>query len=138
MTLTPLLEASPAIQIHVATALAAFGLGLVQFLTRKGTPNHRVLGYLWVSLMAVTSAVSFGIQTINQWNGFSLIHLLSIFTLVMLIRGIVAVRRGNIRKHQLIMATTFVGALVIAGGFTLVPGRIMHKVVFGPAIASAD
>ena len=30
------------------------------------------------------------------------------------------------------MISIFVGALVIAGLFTLVPGRIMHAVVFGP------
>jgi uncharacterized membrane protein len=30
------------------------------------------------------------------------------------------------------MVATFTGALVIAGLFTLLPGRIMHTVVFGP------
>jgi len=29
------------------------------------------------------------------------------------------------------MITIFVGALVVAGLFTLMPGRIMHAVVFG-------
>jgi uncharacterized membrane protein len=29
------------------------------------------------------------------------------------------------------MIYLFLGALVIAGLFTLVPGRVMHKVVFG-------
>jgi uncharacterized membrane protein len=30
------------------------------------------------------------------------------------------------------MIAIFVGALVVAGLFTLMPGRIMHAVVFGP------
>jgi uncharacterized membrane protein len=30
------------------------------------------------------------------------------------------------------MISIFTGALVIAGLFTLLPGRIMHAVVFGP------
>jgi uncharacterized membrane protein len=30
------------------------------------------------------------------------------------------------------MVSIFVGALMIAGLFTLVPGRIIHAVVFGP------
>jgi uncharacterized membrane protein len=30
------------------------------------------------------------------------------------------------------MGMLFTGALVVAGGFTLLPGRIMHAVVFGP------
>jgi len=30
------------------------------------------------------------------------------------------------------MLGLFAGALVVAGTFTLLPGRIMHSVVFGP------
>ena len=30
------------------------------------------------------------------------------------------------------MTMMFTGALVIAGLFTLLPGRVMHAVVFGP------
>jgi uncharacterized membrane protein len=30
------------------------------------------------------------------------------------------------------MIAIFAGALVVAGLFTLMPGRIMHAVVFGP------
>jgi uncharacterized membrane protein len=30
------------------------------------------------------------------------------------------------------MVGLFVGALLIAGAFTLLPGRIMHAVAFGP------
>ncbi|WP_164935607.1 hypothetical protein [Bradyrhizobium guangzhouense] len=33
--------------------------------------------------------------------------------------------------HRRIMVPMFVGALVVAGLFTLPPGRIMHDVVFG-------
>jgi uncharacterized membrane protein len=34
--------------------------------------------------------------------------------------------------HRRIMIMVFAGALVIAGLFTLLPGRIMHAVIFGP------
>ena len=37
MTLAPLLNASPAIQLHAFAAMAAFALGLVQFAAPKGT-----------------------------------------------------------------------------------------------------
>jgi uncharacterized membrane protein len=30
------------------------------------------------------------------------------------------------------MTLMFIGALVIAGAFTFMPGRIMHQVAFGP------
>ena len=42
-----------------------------------------------------------------------------------------AARRGNIAAHRRIMQGIFVGGLVIAGGFTFMPGRIMHSVLFG-------
>jgi uncharacterized membrane protein len=41
-------------------------------------------------------------------------------------------RRHDVTGHRLTMIFTFSGALVIAGLFTLLPGRIMHAVVFGP------
>jgi uncharacterized membrane protein len=96
---------------------------------------HRLVGYLWVILMALTAAIFFTIHTINQWNGFSLIHLLSIFTLIMLVAGVSAARRGDSARHKRVMALTFIGALVIAGGFTFAPGRIMHAVAFGGPVS---
>lgn len=40
-------------------------------------------------------------------------------------------RRGRIGSHRRAMLSLFFGALVIAGGFTLLPTRIMGRVVFG-------
>lgn len=37
----------------------------------------------------------------------------------------------DIRAHRWTMISIFTGALVIAGLFTFVPGRIMHAVLFG-------
>ena len=63
---------------------------------------------------------------------FSAIHLLSIFTLVMLPLGVMHARRHRVAQHRGAMIGIFVGALVIAGLFTLLPGRVMHVVVLGP------
>jgi uncharacterized membrane protein len=49
----------------------------------------------------------------------------------MLVVGVVAARRHRVRAHAITMISIFAGALVIAGAFTLVPGRVMHTVVFG-------
>ena len=38
----------------------------------------------------------------------------------------------DVRRHQRAMIGLFAGALVIAGVFTFLPGRIMHAVLFGP------
>jgi uncharacterized membrane protein len=131
MTLEPLLTASPAIQLHALVAISAFGLGLMQLARRKGDGPHRLAGYVWVGLMLVIAASSFWIHEINQWRGFSLIHLLSIWVLGYTPFAVMMARRGNITAHKRGMIGLFAGALIIAGLFTFVPGRIMHAVLFG-------
>ena len=131
MSLAPLLDAAPQIPLHAFAAMAAFVLGLVQFAAPKGTLPHRTVGWIWVALMAVVAASSFWIHQIRLFGPFSPIHLLSIFTLVMLPLGVWRAHRHDVNGHRKTMVLTFIGALVIAGLFTLLPGRIMHAVVFG-------
>ncbi len=131
MSLAPLLNASPAIQLHAFAAMAAFVIGAVQLTRRKGDNPHRVAGYLWIGLMLIVAASSFWIHEINQWRGFSLIHLLSIWVLVITPIAVWNARRGNISAHKTSMISLFLGALVIAGLFTFLPGRIMNAVMFG-------
>ncbi len=130
LTLAPLLAASPAIQIHVLVAAGAFALGAGQLLLTKGTPLHRRLGWVWVVLMALVAGSSFFIHQLRMWGGWSPIHLLSLATLAGLWRATVAVRRGDVRTHARIMVALFLFALVGAGAFTLLPGRLLHVVVF--------
>jgi uncharacterized membrane protein len=132
MTLAPLLEATLAIQVHAFAAMTAFVLGIVQLAAPKGTLPHRTLGWVWVTLMLVVSVSAFFIHQIRLWGEWSPIHLLAIFTLIMLPLGVYAAHRHNVAGHRGAMIGIFVGALVIAGLFTLAPGRIMHAVVFGP------
>ena len=131
MSLAPLLDAAPAIPVHAFAAMAAFALGIVQFAAPKGTLPHRTVGWIWVVLMATVAASSFWIHKVRLLGPWSPIHLLSIFTLIMLPIAVWRARRHRVADHRRIMTLTFVGALVIAGLFTLLPGRIMHAVVFG-------
>ena len=131
MSLAPLLDAAPAIPVHAFAAMAAFALGLVQFAAPKGTLPHRTIGWIWVGLMAIVAASSLWIHEIRLFGPWSPIHLLSIFTLIMLPIAVWRARRHRVADHRRIMTMTLVGALVIAGLFTLLPGRIMHAVVFG-------
>jgi uncharacterized membrane protein len=132
MSFTPLLEASGTIPLHAFAAMAAFALGIVQFAAPKGTLPHRTVGWIWVGLMAVVAASSFWIHEIRLLGPWSPIHLLSIFTLIVLPIAVWRARRHRVADHRRIMILIFVGALVIAGLFTFVPGRIMHAVFFGP------
>src|SRR3990170_4859997 len=131
MNLAPLTNAPIPIQLHAYAALAAFALGIVQLAAPKGTIPHRALGYLWVSLMLGVAVSAFWIHEIRLWGPWSPIHLLAIYTLAMLPIGLYFARGHNVRGHQRTMLGLFFGALIIAGAFTLLPGRIMHKVVFG-------
>jgi uncharacterized membrane protein len=130
MTLEPLLSASPVIIVHAFAAMGAFVVGLVQFVGPKGTTIHRTLGWMWVLAMVTIAASSFWINGIKQVGNYSWIHGLSIFVLVMLPLGVLAARRHRVSAHRKTMIGLFAGALVIAGLFTLMPGRIMHQVVF--------
>jgi uncharacterized membrane protein len=132
MTLAPLLDAAQPIPLHAFAAMAAFVLGIVQFAAPKGTLPHRTVGWIWVGLMAVVAISSFWIQEIRLWGPWSPIHLLSIFTPIMLVLAVWYARRHNVRGHKITMISIFCGALVIAGIFTFVPGRVMHAVALGP------
>ncbi|MGO9947284.1 MAG: DUF2306 domain-containing protein [Steroidobacteraceae bacterium] len=131
MSLAPLLQAGFAIQLHAFAAMTAFALGIVQLTAPKGTIPHRTIGWIWVTLMVGVSISAFFIHRIRLWGPWSPIHLLAIFTLVMSPIAVLRARRHQVAQHRLAMIFIFFGALVIAGLFTLVPGRIMHAVVFG-------
>ncbi len=131
MSLAPLLNASPVIQVHAFAAMGAFALGAVQLAAPKGTIPHRTLGWIWVVLMLTVAVSSFWIHDIRMFGPFSAIHLLSILTLVMLPLAVLAARRHRVVAHRKGMISIFLGALVIAGLFTFMPGRIMYQVAFG-------
>jgi uncharacterized membrane protein len=131
MSFAPLLEAAPAIPLHAFAAMIAFALGVVQFAAPKGTLPHRTLGWIWVGLISAVAISSFWIHQIRLVGPWSPIHLLSIFTLVTLPMGVWMAHRHRVADHRRIMILIFTGALVIAGLFTLIPGRLMHSVVFG-------
>jgi uncharacterized membrane protein len=132
MSLAPLLDASTAaIPLHACAAMAAFALGVIQLAAPKGMLAHRILGWIWVGLMTAVAISSFWIHQIRLVGPWSPIHLLSIFTPIMLVLGVLAARRHRVHAHRITMTLIFAGALVIAGLFTFVPGRIMHAVVFG-------
>jgi uncharacterized membrane protein len=132
MSLAPLLDAPAAIQLHAFAAMAAFALGIVQLAAPKGTLPHRTVGWSWVVLMVIVSMSAFWIHELRVWGPWSPIHLLAIFTLAMLPLAVLHARGHRVAKHRNAMIAIFTGALVLAGIFTFLPGRIMHAVAFGP------
>jgi uncharacterized membrane protein len=118
------------IQLHIAAALAALLLGTVQLVGIKGTGLHRLIGWSWVVAMVTVAVSSLFIRQINP-GSFSLIHLLSGWTLIAVPMALFAIRRGRVRSHASGMTWTFVGGLIVAGAFTFLPGRLMWEVFFG-------
>ena len=136
MTLEPLLHAPLAVHIHVATVAPAFIIGTWQiFFSRKGAPLHRMLGFVYLALITVTAIDTLFIHALmpnGPFGSFSPIHLLVLLTLF----GVLGALRGawthNIPQHRYSMIAVYIGGMLIAGSLTLLPGRIMHAVVFGP------
>ena len=127
MSLAPLLNASAVVQVHVVVAIAALLTGAAILLFPKGTPLHRGLGRIGAAALVITALSSFGIYR----NGLSVIHLLSLLTLYSVTRGIIAIRQGRVARHSGYMRGAWFG-LVGAAVFTLLPGRVMNAVFFGP------
>ena len=119
------------VQLHAYCAVAALVIGSVQLYRSKGDITHKTMGYVWAGLMFAIALSSFWIHEINQWAGFSLIHLLSVLVLFSVPLGIHAIRRGNVDGHRKAMTRIFWSALVVAGLFTLLPGRLMNRLLFG-------
>ncbi len=127
------LEASP-IPSHALAALGALVLGAWQLARPKGGGGHRLAGWLWVTAMVYVAASSFWISELRLWGRFSPIHLLSLWTLGSLAFAVVMARRGNIKAHRWTMLSLYFLALIVTGLFTLLPGRVMHSVLFGSAL----
>jgi uncharacterized membrane protein len=121
-----MMPATPVVMIHVATALLAVIVGATVLLMKKGSRLHKLAGRSWVALMATTALVSFGIRSGGH---FSWIHLLSVFMLLVLAYAIVSIVRGNVLAHRRNMMGAYAG-LVIAGLFTLLPGRMLGRLVW--------
>ncbi|MGJ8628186.1 MAG: DUF2306 domain-containing protein [Sulfitobacter sp.] len=131
MSLDPLLNASLVIQVHTLCAIIAVGVVIAIFSIRRGSKAHKILGWIWVIAMAMAALSSFWIHEIRLAGPFSPIHLLSIITLVSLVTNIRAVRTKDIQAHQRGMKSLVFGALILAGMFTFLPGRIMYQVFLG-------
>ena len=115
--------------VHLAAVLPAVAIGVTQLLMTKGTRLHKSLGWIWVLAMVVVAASSFWILEIRKGAGWSVIHLLSAWTLISLTCAIWFIRRGNVRAHKGFMIGTLLG-LAGAGLGALAPGRFLAKLFF--------
>ena len=120
--------------LHLATVVPAFFIATYILIARKGTPKHKLLGKIYVTLMLVTAFVTLFMQAVvgpTFLNHFGFIHLLSLLVFVTVPRAIFAIRRGDVAAHKKHMVGLYIGALLIAGTLAMMPGRMMHLWIFG-------
>ena len=133
MSLDPLLEAELSIQIHALGAIAAFVIGAFILWRRKGTRLHKALGRVWIGLMLVVATSALFINEIRMIGPFSPIHIFSILVYAGIAQALWAIRvKRDVAAHRASMQGVYLGSLMLAGAFTLLPGRRMHEVLFGP------
>ena len=111
------------VTIHIFSAFSALVLGTLLLSRRlKGDRAHRIAGWTWVVLMFTVAASSLWIPAFMKR---SWIHVFTLITLVSLPLGIYRARTHDVKGHRGTMIGVFTGGLVIAGLFTLVPGRFL-------------
>jgi uncharacterized membrane protein len=115
------------VYVHFTAALSALALGIVMLVRRKGTASHKRLGWAYIAAIAAVAVSSLWIPGFLK---FTWIHAINVITIVSLPLTIVHIRRGNVRAHAGAMKGLFIGGLLIAGGFALVPGRLLGNLVW--------
>ncbi len=115
---------------HIATIMVALMLTPVMLLRPRGTTLHRQLGRVWASAMLLTALFTFDIRLINEGQ-FSIIHILSAWTVIQVPVIIWSARSHNVKRHRRSVRGMVLGALLIAGFFTFPFGRLMGSWLFG-------
>lgn len=123
-------QVRPVVWVHLATIMVALALTPYMLLGPRGTPIHRLLGKTWVAAMIATAAISLLIRHSDQ-TYFSVIHILSVFVLVMAPRVWLTARKHNVAGHRNTVRGLVTGALIVAGYFTLLETRMLGHWLFG-------
>ena len=66
--------------------------------------------------------------------GFTPIHLLTVVTAVLLPIAVWNARHGNVAAHRKTMKGLYVGGCIVAGVFTLLPGRFLGDLLWRQAL----
>ncbi|MFT7030474.1 MAG: putative membrane protein [Marinoscillum sp.] len=120
--------------VHLLTVAPCFIIGTILLLIKKGTSFHRNAGRVYMGLMLFTAIVTLFMEArvgTRFFNHFGWIHLFSLLTIYTVPTAYLAIKKGNIKAHKRKMILLYFGAIIIAGGFTFVPGRYLYQLFFG-------
>ena len=120
--------------IHLITVTPCIFVGFyLIYISRKGGNLHKLFGKMYLALMFIQASISLfmeakvGPQFLTH---FGWIHLLSLITIATVPYSLFAIKKGLIKSHSRSMIILYWSGLIIAGGFTLVPGRYLNEVLF--------
>ncbi|MEM9549329.1 MAG: DUF2306 domain-containing protein, partial [Bacteroidota bacterium] len=116
------------------TVIPCFVLGTIILLIKKGTAHHKKLGKIYMVLMTFTAAVTLFMPAEvgpRIYNHFGWIHSLSFLTIFVVPYSYLSIKNGRVSSHKRSMILLYVGAILIAGGFTFYPGRYLYSIFFG-------
>ncbi len=119
--------------LHLATVLPCFLIGAWLLVRRKGTTVHKRLGRAYAVLILFTALVTLPMPAAvgpRLLNHFGFIHLFSLLVLFSVPAALYSIRRGNVAAHRGHMVGVYVGGILIAGTFALMPGRLLHGWLF--------
>jgi uncharacterized membrane protein len=119
--------------VHLSTIGPAFIIATYMMLIKKGTAQHKFLGRIYMVLMLFTAMVTLFMSAQvgpTLFDHFGFIHLLSVLVLYSVPSAYFAIKAGDVKKHKLNMIGLYIGGMVVAGGFTLVPGRFLGDLIF--------
>lgn len=119
---------------HLTTVVPCIFLGAYLLLVPKGGLLHRKLGVVYMSLMMITAIIALFIQAQvgpKLLNHFGYIHVFCILVFWTVPTAFLAIKKGKVKIHQRKMILLYIGAIILAGGFTLMPGRYLHSLFFG-------
>lgn len=120
---------TPAIKVHLLAALAALALGGVLMFARKGRLFHRIAGWVWVLLALTTAGATLFITSLNHGK-WSILHLFTGWTLLMLPLAVIWVKRRDVARHRRTMMGLFYGGFAINLFIAFIPGRTMWMMFF--------
>lgn len=130
------MQMTPTIAIHTSAAITAVLLGPFALWARLGSTTrprlHRALGYAWVTCMLAAALSALFIRDFRLPNigGYTPIHLLIPLTFFSLFRAFVYVHQGNVQGHRKTMQWLYFSACIVAGAFTLLPGRYLGHLIW--------
>lgn len=119
--------------LHLFTVVPCFFIGTLLLLIKKGTGIHKNFGRIYMVLMLITALITLFMpaQVGPRFLGhFGWIHSFSLLTIHAVPTAYIAIKKGNVRVHKRKMILRYFGAIIIAGGFTFVPGRYLHELLF--------